>query len=117
MVNEMAGRIHAGESEVVLFTGSEANRTLKAATRASLELNWTDTADLEFEDRGPGPRLLNRTEVKHGLVLRAPIPSEAELRQFDAANIELGTDRPDQRPLLLRGAVGAGLCQPTENAQ
>lgn len=71
MVNEMAARIHAGESEVVLFTGSEANRTLKGATRAGLELNWTDTADLKFEDRGPGPRLLNRTEIKHGLVLPA----------------------------------------------
>ncbi|MEM1434275.1 MAG: acetyl-CoA acetyltransferase [Pseudomonadota bacterium] len=71
MVNELAARICAGESELVLFTGSEANRTLKAATRAGLELNWADTADLEFEDRGPGPRLLNRTEVKHGLVLPA----------------------------------------------
>ena len=70
-VNEMAARINAGESEAVLFTGSEANRTLKAATRAGLELNWADSADLEFEDRGPGPRLLNRTEVKHGLVLPA----------------------------------------------
>jgi len=71
LVNEMAGRIHAGETDIALITGSEANRTVKAAQKAGLELDWSDSADLDVEDRGMGPMLLNRTEIKHGLVLPA----------------------------------------------
>ena len=71
LVNEMAGRIHRGETDVALITGSEANRSMKQARRSGIELNWEDSAELEFEDRGPGPMLLNRAEIKHGMVLPA----------------------------------------------
>ena len=71
LVNEMASLIHAGEAECVLVTGSEANKTSKAATKLGLALDWTDDDPLEFEDRGPGPMMLNRPEIKHGMVLPA----------------------------------------------
>ncbi len=68
LVNEFASAIHAGEMECGLIAGSEAIGASKAARRAGLELDWTDGAALEIEDRGMGDMLLSRTEIKHGLV-------------------------------------------------
>lgn len=71
LANEMAARIHAGEIECVLITGSEANKASKAARKHGVEINWADSADLAVEDRGMGDMLLNRNEIKHGLVAPA----------------------------------------------
>ena len=71
LVNEFAARIHAGEFEAVLLAGSEANRASKGARRHGVEIGWADNDDRAFEDRGMGPMLLSRTEIKHGLVAPA----------------------------------------------
>ena len=71
LMNEMAARIHAGEVEVALISGSEANRASKGARRNKVEINWADGTDAPFEDRGMGPMLLSREEIKHGLVAPA----------------------------------------------
>ncbi len=71
LVNEMAARVHAGEIEAALISGSEANRASKGARKHGVELNWADTDARACEDRGLGPRLLSRDEIKHGLVLPA----------------------------------------------
>tara|TARA_R110000787_G_scaffold3868_8_gene14854 strand:- start:2163 stop:3677 length:1515 start_codon:yes stop_codon:yes gene_type:complete len=71
LVNEMAARIHAGEVEVALISGSEANRASKGARRHKVEIDWADGTDDAFEDRGMGPMLLSREEIKHGLVAPA----------------------------------------------
>lgn len=71
LVNEMATRIHAGELECVLLTGSEANKASKGARKNKVDIDWTDDSDLSFEDRGMGPMLLSRDEIKHGLVTPA----------------------------------------------
>jgi acetyl-CoA C-acetyltransferase len=71
LVNEMAGRIHAGEVEVALISGSEANRASKGARRNGVEINWADDDAAPFEDRGMGPMLLSRGEIKHGLIAAA----------------------------------------------
>ncbi|MEO1101539.1 MAG: acetyl-CoA acetyltransferase, partial [Pseudomonadota bacterium] len=68
MVNELAARIHDGEIKCALLTGSEANRASKGARRHKVEIDWADSADLPFEDRVDKDRLLNQTEIKHGLV-------------------------------------------------
>ncbi len=68
LVNEMAALIHAGEAECVLIVGSEANGASKTARRAGIEIDWSDDNDLAFEDRGFGPMLLTRNEIKHGMV-------------------------------------------------
>jgi acetyl-CoA C-acetyltransferase len=71
LANEMAARIHAGEIECALVTGSEANKASKAARKHGVEIDWTDSADLEIEDRGMGEMLLSRPEIKHGIIAPA----------------------------------------------
>ncbi|MEQ9506984.1 MAG: acetyl-CoA acetyltransferase [Hyphomonas sp.] len=71
LVNEMARRIHAGEIDAALISGSEANRASKGARKHGVEINWADGADADYEDRGQGPMMLSREEIKHGLVAPA----------------------------------------------
>ncbi|MFN7056271.1 acetyl-CoA acetyltransferase [Hyphomonas sp.] len=71
LVNEFARRIHEGEFEAVLISGSEANRASKGARKHGVEINWADGDARAFEDRGLGPMLLSRPEIKHGLVTPA----------------------------------------------
>lgn len=71
LVNEFARRIHEGEVDAVLISGSEANRASKGARKHGVEINWADGADAPYEDRGMGPMMLSREEIKHGLVAPA----------------------------------------------
>ena len=71
LVNEFARRIHEGEIDAVLISGSEANRASKGARKHGVEINWTDGADAQYEDRGMGPMMLSREEIKHGLIAPA----------------------------------------------
>lgn len=71
LANEMAARIHAGEIECALITGSEANKASKAARKHGVKIEWTDGADLPVEDRGMGDMLLSRAEIKHGIIAPA----------------------------------------------
>ncbi|WP_233356274.1 acetyl-CoA acetyltransferase [Henriciella aquimarina] len=71
LANEMAARIHAGEAEVALLAGSEANRASKGARKNGVEIDWADGSELAYEDRGLGPQMLSRPEIKHGLIAPA----------------------------------------------
>ena len=85
MVNEMAARIHAGEAEMVLIAGAEANRASKAAQKHGIELDWADGDEAPFEDRGFGGALLCRREIKHGLIIPAYMYALFETAQAAAA--------------------------------
>ena len=71
LVNEMAARIHAGESEVALVVGGEAIGAGKIAKKQGININWADEAPLPFEDRTSKERMLTRAEIKHGIVAPA----------------------------------------------
>jgi len=71
LANEMANRIHAGEFDVALIAGSEANRASKGAQKHGMEIDWADGSDLDFEDRGLGDKMISRAEIKHGLIAPA----------------------------------------------
>lgn len=71
LANEMAARIHTGEIDCALVTGSEANKASKAARKHGVKIDWTDGADLPVEDRGMGDMLLSRAEIKHGIIAPA----------------------------------------------
>ncbi|MEO0466754.1 MAG: acetyl-CoA acetyltransferase [Pseudomonadota bacterium] len=69
MVNEIAASVHSGDVDCALLVGSEATGATKTARRAGLTLDWTDDDPREVENRWSDDRLLNRTEIKHGLVV------------------------------------------------
>lgn len=71
LVNEVAARIFAGETEVGLVVGGEAIGAGKLAKKQGINIDWADDDDLAFEDRGLGPRMLSRAEIKHGLIAPA----------------------------------------------
>lgn len=71
LVNEMANRIFAGDCDVALICGSEAIGARKAARKAGLKLDFAFDFDGTLDDRGPGPAMLSRIEIKHGLVTPA----------------------------------------------
>lgn len=71
LVNEMAGRIHAGEFDVAMIAGTEAIGARKSALKAGLKLDFNLEVGGQLEDRGLGPMLLSRTEIKHGMVTPA----------------------------------------------
>lgn len=71
LVNEMAAKVFAGEIECALISGSEANRASKGARRHGVEINWADGSEAGYEDRGTGPMMLSREEIKHGIVAPA----------------------------------------------
>lgn len=71
LVNEMAGRIHDGACEVALIAGTEAIGARKTARKAGIELDFSSDVGGQLEDRGLGPMLLSRYEIKHGLVTPA----------------------------------------------
>jgi acetyl-CoA C-acetyltransferase len=67
LVNEFAAAIHAGRARCVLLSGSEAIAAAKTAARAGVALDWNETVEGEMEDRGLGPMLLDRHELKNGV--------------------------------------------------
>jgi acetyl-CoA C-acetyltransferase len=71
LVNEMAAKVFAGEIDCALISGSEANRASKGARRHGVEIDWADGSDANYEDRGTGPMMLSREEIKHGIVAPA----------------------------------------------
>ena len=71
LVSEMAARIHAGNVEIALVTGGEAFGAGRLSKKKEISIDWSDASDLPFEDRAVEERLLNRTEIKHGMIAPA----------------------------------------------
>lgn len=67
LVNEFAAAIHAGAARCVLLSGSEAIAAAKTAARKGVALDWNEPVAGEMEDRGLGPMLLDRHELKNGV--------------------------------------------------
>ena len=67
LVNEFAAAIHAGEARCVLLSGSEAIAAAKTAARKGVAIDWNEAIEGEMEDRGLGPMLLDRHELKNGI--------------------------------------------------
>ncbi|HUC26375.1 MAG TPA: acetyl-CoA acetyltransferase [Streptosporangiaceae bacterium] len=68
LVNEFAGVIAAGDSEVVLLFGSEAISTIEHYAEAADRPDFTEHADGSLEDRGYGlDGMMSRHLAEHGL--------------------------------------------------
>ncbi|MDX6655043.1 MAG: acetyl-CoA C-acetyltransferase [Solirubrobacterales bacterium] len=69
LINELAGEIAAGLSEVTLIFGSDATSTLRHFAEAETKPDFSETVEGDLEDRGSGiEKLISRYTVIHGLV-------------------------------------------------
>jgi acetyl-CoA C-acetyltransferase len=66
-VSECAEALHAGECEVALIVAAEATGLERAARRAGVELDWSEDAPGDCDDRGPGDLRVHPVEARHGL--------------------------------------------------
>ncbi|UVO54946.1 hypothetical protein [Sphingomonas sp. SUN039] len=67
LVAEAAALVHGGAARAVLIASGEATAAAKLAIRAGIALDWADSADGDFEDRGTGAMLLTPYEIANGL--------------------------------------------------
>jgi acetyl-CoA C-acetyltransferase len=96
LVNEFAKAVFEGDAEVVLLTGAEAIAAQKLAARRGIELDWSDSAEGEMEDRGFGPALLNSYEITNGL----GAPTQTYPAFENALRTRLGLDLEAHRHLM-----------------
>lgn len=70
LVAEAAQAISAGEAKYALIAGGEALGNMRAAQRSGAALDWSETHDGDWTDRGPfnGPMIVSQTELAHGLM-------------------------------------------------
>jgi len=69
LLSEFAGKIAAGDADVVVLMGGEAIATTKTAMKAGVNLNWADDTGGQLEDRGLGMKgMLDRQMMDNGFV-------------------------------------------------
>jgi acetyl-CoA C-acetyltransferase len=67
LVSEFAEEIFAGRSRMALLVGAEAMRAQKIAERAGIELDWSERADGDWEERPVTDLLITDYEIAGGL--------------------------------------------------
>lgn len=68
MVNELAGAIRRGETQVAIIVAAEANGTAKRGRKSGVELDWKLPSDTPFDNRLSSFPILSRTEIRHGII-------------------------------------------------
>lgn len=91
MVNELAGEIRRGETDVALLVAGEATGTAKRAQRAGVALDWRLPSDTPFENRLLPQMILTRREIRNGII---SMPLAYSLLE-NARRMGLGMSRHD----------------------
>ena len=91
MVHELAGGIRRGKIGTALIVGAETNGTAKRARKAGVELDWRLPSDTPFDNRLSSFPILNRTEIRHGII---SMPLAYSLME-NARRLALGMSRED----------------------
>ncbi len=70
LVGEFAEKLAEGKHQLVLLTGSEVLSHIKSAMGAGAKLDWTESLDGQFDDRGltGGDPVITRMEYEHKLM-------------------------------------------------
>lgn len=70
LVAEAAQALMAGEVKFAVVAGGEALANMRAAQRSGASLDWSETHEGDWEDRGlfSGPMIISQTELAHGLI-------------------------------------------------
>ena len=91
LVNEFALKCHRGECKAALLFGVEVIANIKAARRGSIDLDWSETVEDQFIDRGQDEalELIGKEAMRHRVV--APMQFYGLMET--AHRLELGLDR------------------------
>jgi acetyl-CoA C-acetyltransferase len=103
IVNQLAGEIRLGETDVAIIVAGEATGTAKRARRAGVELDWRLPSDTPFEDQRSAFSILTRREIRHGII---SMPLAYSLLE-NARRLGLGMHRHDY--LVAMAAFGAAM--------
>lgn len=103
MVNELAGEIRRGETELAIIVAAEATGTAKRARKAGVELDWRLPSDTPFDNRLSAFPILSRTEIRHGII---SMPLAYSLLE-NARRLGLGINREDY--LVEMAKLGAAM--------
>lgn len=103
LINRLAATIRRGEHKAVLIVSAEATGSAKRARRAELLLDWKLPSDTSFEDQRSDFPILNRTEVRHGIISMPLAYSMLE----NARRLDLGYDQKAYR--LEMAKLGAAM--------
>ncbi len=70
LVAEAAQLLMSGAARVAMIAGGEALANMRAAQRNGTALDWSETHEGDWEDRGlfSGPMIVSQTELAHGLM-------------------------------------------------
>ena len=68
LVSEFAEKLRSGQHKAVLIAGAEAIGTAKRARKAGVELNWRMESDRPFDNRLSDFPILDRAEIRHGII-------------------------------------------------
>jgi len=68
MLNELAGNIRRGASDIAVLVAAEATGTAKRARKAGVTLDWSLPSDTPFDNRLSSFPILSRTEIRHGII-------------------------------------------------
>lgn len=89
LVHKLAGAVQYGLYQAVMIVGAEAKGTTKRARRAQAELDWRLPSDTVFDDQRTDFAILNRTEIRNGII---SMPLAYSLLE-NARRLELGLDQ------------------------
>jgi len=103
MVNALAGELQRGEIKAAVIAGAEAMGTAKRARKAEHTLDWNAPSDREFDNQLSPFFVLNRAEIRHGVV---SMPLAYSLLE-NARRIAKGMNREDYVVEMARGAPHA----------
>ena len=103
MVNQLAGEIRRGETQVAVIVAAEGTGTAKRARKAGVTLDWRLPSDTPFDNRLSSFPILSRTEIRHGII---SMPLAYSLLE-NARRLKLEISRDDY--LAQMAQLGAGM--------
>ncbi len=68
MINELASAIYDGAIDVAIIAAGEAIGSGKRARKAGVTLDWRQSSDRDFDNRLSAFPILDRREIRHGIV-------------------------------------------------
>jgi acetyl-CoA C-acetyltransferase len=102
LVGEFSENLHAGKCEMVLVVGGEVMANIKAASRAQLQLDWSESVEGQLENRGltDGDHLGTSVEFSHQVLQPMQFYGFMEQARRAQRNDDIGSYRKEMGQTL-----------------